>query len=472
MRKCVYAGLISIAIAAPCARADGPWSTYRGNPQRTGCTDGQAGPTAPKILWVQKSNDHYIASPMLAGDRLIVSGLGAFNVAKFYCLSTEPKAKERILWSKTTPYLKQATVSSPGLAGNRLVFGDGMHQNEGGTLHCLDVATGLPLWQLPVPGALVHLEGSPTLAGGKAYVGGGAAGVLCVDLDKVTLEGKAMDLATTQKIIAKRWEELQAKYQEEKKKDPMFAVPPNEDQLPKANPTRLWQQGAEKWHVDAPVTVVGDKVLVCSAFLNVEKVGDRALVCLDAATGNIIWRTPLKLNPWGGVSVEGTTIVVSGSSIGYDTKALKGAKGFIAAFDMADGKEKWSKDITGGVVACAAIADGAAIVAATDGKVRAFDLATGERRWIYDAKMPLFAPVAVAKDTAYAGDLKGVVHAIDLKAGTEKWKLDLGTHPEVQAPGMIYGGPAIQAGRLYVATCNLEGPNARQPTAVVCIGEK
>jgi len=295
---------------------------------------------------------------------------------------------------------------------------------------------------------------------------------LCVELDKVTLEGKAVDLAQAAKILAERWKQLQAKYEEEKKKDPVFAMPPSADQLPRANPQRVWQEGAQKWHVDAAVAVVSDKVLVASAFLDKEKVGDRALFCLDARTGKVLWRTPLKLNPWGGPSIAGETIVVSGSSIGYDIKALKGAKGFVAAFNLADGKEKWSKEVTGGVVACAALADGAAVVSATDGKVRAFDLATGERRWIYDAKMPLFAPVAAAKGVVYAGDLKGVVHAIDLKAGTEKWKLDLGAHPDVQAPGMIYGGPIVEKGRLYVATCNLEGPNARQPTAVVCIGEK
>ena len=39
-------------------------------------------------------------------------------------------------------------------------------------------------------------------------------------------------------------------------------------------------------------------------------------------------------------------------------------------------------------------------------------------------------------------------------------------------PGMIYAGPVLHDGRLYVATCNLEGPHARQPTLVVCIGER
>jgi hypothetical protein len=49
--------------------------------------------------------------------------------------------------------------------------------------------------------------------------------------------------------------------------------------------------------------------------------------------------------------------------------------------------------------------------------------------------------------------------------------LDLGADP-VKAPGMIYGGPVLRGGRLYVATCNVDGMYARQPTVVVCIGDK
>ena len=139
---------------------------------------------------------------------------------------------------------------------------------------------------------------------------------------------------------------------------------------------------------------------------------------------------------------------------------------------MADGAEKWRKEIKGGVLACVTIVGDLVIAPATDGKVRAFDLASGELRWSNDAKAPFFAPVAVAKDTVYAGDLKGVVHAFALADGGEKWKLDLGDDPAVKSPGMIYGGPVVHGGRLYVATCNLEGPLASKPTVVVCIGEK
>ena len=39
-------------------------------------------------------------------------------------------------------------------------------------------------------------------------------------------------------------------------------------------------------------------------------------------------------------------------------------------------------------------------------------------------------------------------------------------------PGMIFGGPVVQGGRLYVATCNLQGANAGKETVVVCVGDK
>jgi outer membrane protein assembly factor BamB len=473
LRHLGFAVLAFLVAYGPAQAQDvGAWATYRGNSQRTGNTDGKPGPTAPKLLWAMESKDHFIASPVPQGDHLYVSGLGGFNAAKFYALSTDPKAKERIRWTKTTPYVKQPTVSSPGLFGGRLVFGDGMHQTNGATLYCLQEKEGRPVWQLPLPGDLVHLEGSPTVVGGKAYVGGGSAGVLCVDVNRVSLEGKEMDLDAIQKILDQRWKVLLAKYEEDKRKDPETAFPPTADDLPRASPRRLWQQGQVKWHVDAPVAVAGDRVLAASAYLDQEKLGDRALYCMDAKNGTVRWRTPLKLNPWGGPSIQGELAVVSGSSIGYDTKAIKGAKGQVAAYDLAKGQEKWRKDVTGGVVSCAALVEGLAVVTATDGKVRAFDLETGERKWHYDGKAPFFAPPTVAGGVAYAGDLRGVVHAIDLKTGLVRWTFDLGKAEGVKAPGMIYGGPVVHGGRLYVATCNLEGAGAGQPTVVVCLGEK
>ena len=66
-----------------------------------------------------------------------------------------------------------------------------------------------------MPGTLVHLEGSPTVEKGRVYLGGGAAGVFCVDMNRVTLDGKEMDLAAIQKLLDAKWAELLEKYKED-----------------------------------------------------------------------------------------------------------------------------------------------------------------------------------------------------------------------------------------------------------------
>ena len=301
------------------APAQGPWATYRGNSQRTGCTDDIPAPDAPAIAWVLKSKEHYVASPVPApGDRLLVSGLGAFNTPSFSCLSGDPKGAKRTLWSKGVPTFKLPTVSSPAVVGGQLIFGDGMHQTDGAILHCVELEDGKSVWKYDLPGILVHLEGSPTVIDGKVWFGGGSAGVLCLDTAKLNYQGKPMAAADIQKAVDAQWKKLQAEYESDKKKNPDFAIPPSEDQLKYGQPTLVWQEGKEKWHVDAPVAVAGGKVLVASAFLDKEKLGECALYALEADTGKTAWKKALRLNPWGGPSVVGDTVIVTGSTINYD----------------------------------------------------------------------------------------------------------------------------------------------------------
>jgi len=113
--------------------------------------------------------------------------------------------------------------------------------------------------QVTISGKLFQIEATPTVAEGRLYAGGGNAGVLCLD--------------------------------------------PNEEMLPGSAPKRIWQAGSDKWHVDAPVAVVADRVLAASSYLDEEKVGERALTCLKSDDGAVLWKTPLKLNPWAGPTV-------------------------------------------------------------------------------------------------------------------------------------------------------------------------
>jgi outer membrane protein assembly factor BamB len=346
-----------------------------------------------------------------------------------------------------------------------------MHQTDGAVLHCIDAAGGLPIWELTVPGKLVHLEGAPTIFDDKVYIGGGNAGVLCVDLNRVTLDGKEQDLAAVRKLLEAKWKELVAAYEKEKMVDPDFAIPPSEDALPRPVPRLAWQAGRDQWHVDAGVAVAPGKVFAASAFLDDEKAGERALLCLDAANGNPLWKAPLKLNPWGGPTLAGELALVACSSIRFDPKQILGASGEVVAVRIADGSIAWRKSIPGGVVSSIAVSGSLAVFTATDGSVRAFDVASGSEKWIYPARAPFFASVAVAGGVVYAADLTGVVHALDLASGQKLWTLDLARNPAVQAPGSVYGSPAVQGGRLFLATCNLDAGAEKPTTVVVCIGD-
>ncbi len=464
--------LLAFAAGSAPAADPGPWATYRGNPERTGNTDQLPGPGVPKVIWVLKSTDHFLAAPVPVKDNIYISGLGAFNRPSISLLPLASKSPPQPIWTKSAPYLKLASVSSPAVVGDLLVFGDGMHQDSGGVLHCINATTSKPLWQLTMPGTLIHLEGAPVVAGGKVYLGGGAAGAFCVELDRASLDGKDFDLATIVKMQEEKWKQLVTKYEEDKKKDPDFAIPPDDSQLLPFAPKKVWQKGEVKWHVDAPVNLVGEQLLVPTAYLDKEKVGERALYSLNAGTGETIWKRDLVLNPWGGATVAGGLALVPGSSIGYYYKEIKTAKGDVTAIDLKSGEVKWRKEIpTGGVVGCIAASEGLAVCTATDGKVRAYKVADGERAWPpYDCKAPLFAPPAIAAGVIYVADLNCTIHALDLKTGQPKWTLPLAK--EIGAPGMAYGGITVQGGKLLVATCNLEGPYVGKETAVVCIGGK
>jgi len=427
----------------------------------------------PKVVWVHKTPEHFIAAPSAAGKLLYASALGAFNSSALHAVSLDPTAKQRVAWTKSAPYLKLPTVSSPAVVDGKLIFGDGMHQTDGATLHCLTATTGGPLWQFAVPGQLVHLEGAPAVSKDRVYIGGGNAGIIAIDMNKVTLNGQVRDLASVAAEIDKQWQVLMAKYEEEKKKDPDFAIPPSEDALPRPTPTQAWRHGEGVLHVDAAVQVAGDKVLAASAYLDMEKKGKRVLVCLNAADGKPAWETPLKLNPWSGPAVAGKMVLVGGSTIRFDPSTLNGAKGEVVAADLDTGEIRWRKELPGGTVSTAAVTGNGAVFTATDGKVRAFNAATGAEVWTYDAGAPIFAGAVIHGSTVYAADLKAVVHAINLKDGKKLWSLDLRAHPDVKTNGMVYGTPLFYEGHLYVATCSVyeEKGAEKRPNALVCIGE-
>lgn len=464
-----------VLFSSPTHAAD--WPTHRGNPQRTGSVDDKPGPAKPNVRWACKAPEHFIASPVPAAGALYVSGLGAFNTAQFHALSLSGDAPGGQLWVKSAPFIKLPTVSAPavvvaGAAGDLLVFGDGMHQTDGAALYCLSAATGRPVWRLDLDGKLVHMEGAPVVADGRVFIGGGEAGVLCVALDRAVLDGQDLPAAEVNKRVEAKWKELQAAYEQARKTHPDFAVPPGDDALPRATPKTLWHLKDKGWHVDAPLAMAGDRVLVASARVDADGVGKRTIAAVAAADGRVAWETPVEVNPWGGPTVAGDLVVVGCSTARFDTKLIPEARGQVVALELATGKVRWKRDVPGGVLSSVAVKGELAVFAATDGMVRAVAVPDGTPRWEYAGGNPFFAGPAVAGGKVYAADLAGVLHALDLATGAKQWSLDVPADPAVQAPGMVFGSPVVHGGEVFLATNNVEGAHADLPSVVVCVSDR
>jgi hypothetical protein len=201
-----------------------------------------------------------------------------------------------------------------------------------------------------------------------------------------------------------KWKELLAKYEEDKKKDPDFAIPPDDGQLLKFSPKRVWQKGEVKWHVDAPVNLAGDKLLVPTSYLDKEKVGERALYA--HATGR-----PLEAELT--YSVGGATLPETwhraGSSIGTTTRNSRARA--TSRVRPKTGEQVAEGSATGGVW-LRRVRDGLAVCTATDGPCE--QVADGEQAF-YDAKTPSSRP---RRSSGWCTPrTSGTVHAIDLKTG-------------------------------------------------------
>jgi outer membrane protein assembly factor BamB len=446
---------------------------------------------APKVRWAFKSQEHFVAAPVPAGNLLIVSGLGAFNSAAIHAVAMDdlkptgngPAVRAgTVVWSKNSPFIKLPTVSAPAIYDNMVIMGDGMHTTDGAALYSFDLKTGRSLWRYEANGKLIHMEGAPVVdpsypGGAAVFIGAGDGGVVALAASRVMLDGKEMTLAELRPIMEQKWGELMAKYEEQKKTDPDFAVPPGDESLPKATPVKLWQQGEKQWHVDAPLALTKDRIIVCSAYLDDEKIGKRAVICLDRKSGEMLWERPIDMNPWAGASVEGDIVVVGCSSARFDKNAIAGAKGALVGIDLQRGVIRYVRNMPGGILSSVAIRDGVAFFAVTDGTVRAVDVANGRPKWTYKAANPFFAGPAVAGGldnggVVYAADLGGVLYALSFADGQLLWSHDVGKDPIVQAPGMVFGSPVVRGQEVFLATCNLQGEHADQPCAVVAVSDK
>jgi outer membrane protein assembly factor BamB len=139
------------------------------------------------------------------------------------------------------------------------------------------------------------------------------------------------------------------------------------------------------------------------------------LVCLDAATGNEIWRAEE-------VDRSDASMAVSPGAIVFGSCAAA-----LHVFDPATGKRLRDIEIdpdsqvAGGV----ALTGSRVISGSRSGKILEADFLTGETIWVYEASDDeIFATPAVTADWVIAASYDGFIYALDRKTGGLRWKFD------------------------------------------------
>lgn len=200
------------------------------------------------------------------------------------------------------------------------------------------------------------------------------------------------------------------------------------------------------------------------------------LLAFDPATGNQVWRTPLRDALSAGPVVDDGRVIIGdekGTVIAFDAKTGKVAWSYqaepeaIGGLSLAGGNVHFATTnglafqfhtldaATGtlqhsfatqynGLIGGGAVAGGTGYVMNGSGTISAFDLATGAVRWTdqTDAKSP--NSTVLAGETAIVAGADGTLYAIDAATGSERWRFAMG--------GRSDAVPTVVDGVVYVST--------------------
>lgn len=322
----------------------------------------------------------------------------------------------RIIGANRTTGLAEFAYDAPGLlpvyctptvANGKIYCGEGLHENKGCRLFCVNAKDATDAWNPPFKTGS-HTEGAPVVSGGKVYFTGGEDGLYCADAN---------------------------------------------------TGAKLWQfaGGKDKGiHIDGAPAVADGRVFIGSGLYSY------VAVALDANTGEEKWRADLKLRSFGPPAVSGGKVfyAVGTGNMAFDTYDYpeegaardKEPAGAVVCIDAATGKEEWRYPLPKSVHTGLALDGFTAYVGCRDGFVYALDRKSGKLRWKTEvgAGQPVLSCPAVAQNggqpvAVYAVATVGLMVCLNPQTGEVVWQKEL---PGFRWDGTPNGGvmcsPVVQ----------------------------
>ena len=347
--------------------------------------------------------------------------------------------------------------SSPVLAGGKLVFLDGKDGQE--TAHCLDAATGKPLWTTPIAPMVefqnAYGEGprcTPLIDGDRVYVQSCSGEFRCLALaDGKVLWKVSFGTDYGVPFLGNKSGDPDAKETASRRHGNNGSAVIDGDRIfvPVGSPKKGTliafdkKTGKELWHAGEDNTAYASVMVATLAGVRqvVHFTAD-ALMGVDVAGGKVLWRMPLKTGAKRHVCtpvIAGDTVTVASSSIGtLKFHIVKDGAGLKA-------EQAWAalqlKTVLGTPVLIGAQFYTLGPGGRTD--LVCLDFATGNQLW----SQPSFgdyASLTVVNDKILALNSTGELFLI--KANPAKYE-ELG---RVQICAKTWASPAYADGRIYV----------------------
>lgn len=234
------------------------------------------------------------------------------------------------------------------------------------------------------------------------------------------------------------------------------------------------EDGAERWSLDVDSYVARSTPAFDGATLFVA--GGYAMVAIEAATGEELWRKPLRFagscspvlddDRVYAASQEGIItafakatgeelwhyadgdLVFSSPALADDRLVIVDVAGQVSALNAETGREQWQTRLAAEVHATPAIANGRVYVVTTEPETVVLDLATGKELWRTAAGGP--SSPAVTSAVVLVGGEDQALRALNTATGAEAWSTPLG-YPIASSPAAsgntvyIASGPTISA---------------------------
>lgn len=331
------------------------------------------------IPWHNNMGGVVFSSPAVDKDRCYVAAAhqsGGAQLGVLYCVH---RRTGKIIWKFDDDGQMKQVFSSPRLVDGKLYIGEGFHFDPNCKLYCLAARTGKKLWHFQTTS---QVEATPFVTGDKVYFGAGDDGVYAVK-------------ATTGELV---WNY--------RKDSPLLRVGAG----PLVHGERLW----------------------FGSGIDRSRPGDceTAVVCLEAKTGQEVWKVKTDLPNWATPVLAGQQLFVSLGNGDVLTDAPSPA-GAILCLDPQTGRELWRFDVGNGVLSRPAVDARHVYFGSRDGFCYCVHRFDGKLRWKRNMGSPVVAAAILDQGhvsgravNVFIAASAGQVACLDAATGKVHWSND------------------------------------------------